>query len=150
MFWYNLKENLLQERSRWIPWVPVLFGIGIGVFFALPMEPSLWWGLGLAETLIFLALIFRRRPEILAVLGIVSIAALGFISVQLRTAWLNKVPFVSGEQKMYLKGRIIARDTNSTGKIRLTLDDISDFDDNKLSGPYKITSLVKKAPAAEG
>lgn len=150
MFWYNLKENLLQERSRWIPWVPVLFGIGIGVFFALPMEPSLWWGLGLAETLIFQALIFRRRPEILAVLGIVSIAALGFISVQLRTAWLNKVPFVSGEQKMYLKGRIIARDTNSTGKIRLTLDDISDFDDNKLSGPYKITLLVKKAPAAEG
>ena len=62
MFWYNLKENLLQERSRWIPWVPVLFGIGIGVFFALPMEPSLWWGLGLAETLIFQALIFRRRP----------------------------------------------------------------------------------------
>ena len=150
MFWYNLKENLLQERSRWIPWVPVLFGIGIGVFFALPMEPSLWWGLGLAETLIFQALIFRRRPEILAVLGIVSIAALGFISVQLRTAWLNKVPFVSGEQKMYLKGRIIARDTNSTGEIRLTLDDISDFDDNKLSGPYKITLLVKKAPAAEG
>lgn len=150
MFWYNLKENLLQERSRWIPWVPVLFGIGIGVFFALPMEPSLWWGLGLAETLIFLALIFRRRPEILAVLGIVSIAALGFISVQLRAAWLNKVPFVSGEQKMYLKGQIIARDTNSTGKIRLTLDDISDFDDNKLPGPYKITLLVKKAPATEG
>lgn len=150
MFWYNFKENLLQERARWIPWVPVLFGIGIGVFFALPKEPSLWWGLGLAETLIFLALIFRRRPEILAVLGVVSIAALGFITVQLRAAWLNKVPFVSGEQKLYLKGRIIAQDTNSTGKIRLTLDDISDFDDNKLPGPYKITLLVKKASAVEG
>lgn len=150
MFWYNFKENLLQERSRWIPWVPVLFGIGIGVFFALPMELSLWWGLGLAETLIFLALIFRCRPEILTVIGIVSIAALGFISVQLRAAWLNKVPFVSGEQKLYLKGRIIARDTNSSGKIRLTLDDIRDFDDNKLPGPYKITLLVKKAPAVEG
>lgn len=24
------------------PWLPVFFGIGIGVYFLLPREPSLW------------------------------------------------------------------------------------------------------------
>ena len=35
-FWANL---FWQQNPRLIDWVPVLFGLGIGVYFALPAEP---------------------------------------------------------------------------------------------------------------
>ena len=30
------------ERERWLLWLPVSFGLGIVVYFALPSEPSIW------------------------------------------------------------------------------------------------------------
>ncbi len=146
----QIKENLFKERSRWFPWIPVLFGMGIVIYFALPFEPSLWLGAGLIEAIIFLALIFRRNFTILGILSIVGIITLGFAVVQLRAAYINKTPFISEEQKLYLKGRIASADANSRGNIRLLLEDISDFDDTPIPGKYKITLLSKKAPAEEG
>ena len=35
---------LVRERGRWVLWLPVLFGIGIGFYFSLPVEPPLWLG----------------------------------------------------------------------------------------------------------
>jgi len=40
-------SSFLAERDRWFLWAPVLIGLGIGVYFALPQEPSLRLGLGL-------------------------------------------------------------------------------------------------------
>jgi hypothetical protein len=37
-----LAENLIAERERWALWVPVLVGIGIGIYFWLTVEPPLW------------------------------------------------------------------------------------------------------------
>ena len=31
----------VSERARWALWIPVAFGVGIGVYFALPAEPAL-------------------------------------------------------------------------------------------------------------
>jgi competence protein ComEC len=33
---------LSAERERWCLWLPVAFGLGIAVYFALPQEPSAW------------------------------------------------------------------------------------------------------------
>jgi len=41
-----LVEAFAAERDRWALWLPVLFGAGIGFYFALPVEPPA--GLGLA------------------------------------------------------------------------------------------------------
>lgn len=37
----ELGETLEAERDRWALWLPVLFGVGIGLYFALPREPAL-------------------------------------------------------------------------------------------------------------
>jgi competence protein ComEC len=37
-----LLTALEAERDRWFLWVPVLFGLGIGAYFAWPTEPALW------------------------------------------------------------------------------------------------------------
>lgn len=43
----ELQSKILEychaERARWILWVPVLIGCGVGLYFALPSEPSLPW-----------------------------------------------------------------------------------------------------------
>ena len=39
-----LAARLLEERERWLLWLPVGLGAGIGVYFALPSEPPLWLG----------------------------------------------------------------------------------------------------------
>ena len=39
-----LAGQLLAERERWLLWLPVALGLGIGLYFALPLEPPLWLG----------------------------------------------------------------------------------------------------------
>ena len=150
MFLNKFKENLSQEKYRCFPWIPVLYGLGIGIYFSLSFEPPLWLGLVFVESLILLAVIFRHKLNILYGIGIMAIIVLGFITVQLRAAYINKVPFVEGEQKLYIQGRIVAQDINSTGKVRLLLDDVQDFDEKKLHGLYKITLLSRTSPARTG
>ncbi len=150
MLLYQLQETFYKERSRWFPWVPVLFGLGIGIYFILPREPSIWLTLGIIEFLIACAFVARRSMEKLLFIGILSIVVLGFASIQLRAAYLNKIPLISGEQKLYLRGRVVAQDYNSKGNVRLVLDEIRDFEDNILPGKYKITVLSKKSPVIEG
>jgi hypothetical protein len=38
----NLGDTLAVERERWPLWTPVGLGAGITLYFALPLEPSLW------------------------------------------------------------------------------------------------------------
>ena len=37
---HQLSEVIEAERERWILWLPVGFGMGIALYFALPTEPS--------------------------------------------------------------------------------------------------------------
>ena len=64
-FWQKVKENFFEEQPRWFLWMPVLFGLGIGIYFLLPQDYSIWWTLGLVETLVVLAIVFRLRPVVL-------------------------------------------------------------------------------------
>jgi competence protein ComEC len=39
-----LVARLLEERERWLLWLPVAMGTGVALYFALPAEPPLWPG----------------------------------------------------------------------------------------------------------
>src|SRR5688572_29438513 len=39
-----LVARLLEERERWLLWLPVAMGTGVALSFALPAEPPLWPG----------------------------------------------------------------------------------------------------------
>ncbi len=41
----RLAEAVEGERAQWFNWVPVLFGLGIGLYFHLGFEPALAWAL---------------------------------------------------------------------------------------------------------
>ena len=86
-----LAARLLEERERWILWLPVGIGTGVALYFALPVEPPSWLGaaLLLAGALAGSACAYRMvgaarsRAAVLAI-GLGAIL-LGFAVADLRT-----------------------------------------------------------------
>lgn len=83
-----LADALEAERERWVLWVPVLFGLGIGTYFALPFEPhgllalvAVLAGGGLKATL-------RRGTLATALAGALLTMGLGFAAAKVRTVFV--------------------------------------------------------------
>lgn len=81
-----LSVALSDERERWVLWLPVFLGIGIAVYFALPVEPPPQ--AGFVALVIFGLTIFVGywRPQTLIFAALCGVVALGFFAAQLRTA----------------------------------------------------------------
>ncbi|MGH6954954.1 MAG: DUF4131 domain-containing protein, partial [Alphaproteobacteria bacterium] len=98
---------LLDERERWPLWLPVLFGLGISIYFALGEEPPLWPA-ALVSLAGFAASVPLRRFQwpFIAVLSLAMVAA-GFSVVRLRTLWLSG-PVLEGELgPLTVVGRVV-------------------------------------------
>jgi hypothetical protein len=81
-----LADNLAGERERWILWFPVVMGGGVALYFSLPVEPSLTWGLAaLAGMSVLLGLSWRRPLWRCLILGLFA-GTLGFAAAEFRTA----------------------------------------------------------------
>lgn len=80
-----LGATLAAERDRWALWLPVAFGGGIGLYFALPAEPPLW--LGPAATLALAAMFLGLRKPALPRLLLTAALAIsaGLTAAELRT-----------------------------------------------------------------
>jgi len=68
-FWKRKAAVLLidiveRQEGRWFLWLPVLLGVGIGVYFSLPEEPSVLASLLVLVCAVFVAaslLIWRKQ-----------------------------------------------------------------------------------------
>ncbi len=80
-----LVRELQAERERWPLWLPVGLGLGIAVYFALPVEPPPWLGvLGLGAALVAAWLARRRAALMLAAIALITVFV-GFTAAELRT-----------------------------------------------------------------
>jgi competence protein ComEC len=86
-----LAARLLEEEERWFLWLPVCVGLGIALYFALPVEPPVWPGI-VCLLLLLAASAYRRRvdPERWSLLGMpawfaVGAIVLGFAVAPIRT-----------------------------------------------------------------
>jgi len=138
----TLKNCFYSEQSRWILWLPVGFGTGIGIYFALPTEPSPWIILTILELLLVMAYLLRHRHKLLHFLLIPAIIACGFANIQLQTLYLSRhLPKVE-ESRIYISGRIAGIDKNYRGNPRLFLKDMQNFAEEKIKGTYRL-SLIR-------
>lgn len=76
----------LAERERWLLWLPVFFALGIGIYFALPIEPPIWLGMAGLGFLVLFAMAGRLAPPTLIPALIGLLLASGFTVAQVRTA----------------------------------------------------------------
>ncbi len=106
-----------MEAGRGFLWLPVLFGVGVITYFALPREPSLIALLGVSLVLILAAR--RARDRIGAYRVLVAAAAIvcGVTATKLRTDAVA-APVVARETTLEVTGWIAAREEAAHGATR--------------------------------
>ncbi len=122
--WNALEMRLARQSGALFPWLAVLFGTGIGLYFALPVEPPLWAfaGLGLGGAL-FAMLACRAGLLAGALVFCLALPALGVAVAGLRTQ-ITASPQIEGRYYGPIEGRIVAVDRSASDKPRLTLDQV--------------------------
>ena len=73
------------NRDRFKLWFPVLFALGIGLYFLPETEPSKWLTLGMIEALILLAVLLRHYPAALKMLLALACVLAGFADIQIQS-----------------------------------------------------------------
>ena len=117
----RVKAILDRERERWVLWLPVLLGLGIGLYFALSGEPPIWLGLaGIAAALILGRLGRRRTVPLVAALGL-GVLALGFAAAQWRTVTVEAPVLDHRLGPTGVAGRVVAVEI-LPGASRVTLE----------------------------
>lgn len=77
-------DILVAERDRWLLWLPVFLGAGVGIYFVLGREPAPWTGAAALIVFLVLASMARRRQGFLPLLIALVALALGFSAAQWR------------------------------------------------------------------
>ena len=134
-----VSENFFAEQSRWLAWVPFLFGLGIALYFALPCEPNYWYSLGVFEATLLLFYLLRHRGLHLLFTAILLLE-FGFMDIQLQTLLKSRKVAFTLEITDYIKGQISAVSYNEKGRKRLLLQNTENFD-KPLKGKYRVTLM---------
>lgn len=121
---HGVATGLADARGSLFPFVPVLVGIGIGCWFALPWEPGWRVYLALALSVACLAAGAWRwpgtpRPMVIGVMCLL----LGPLAGGLR-AHSVAAPMLDFRYYGPVQGRIIEIDRSQTDALRLTLDQV--------------------------
>ena len=82
-------DLVVAERDRWVLWLPVMFGLGIAIYFDLSFEPPLWLGPAGVAAVLLAALVIRKPGgqgggALLAVLVMAARMVAGFAAAQWR------------------------------------------------------------------
>jgi competence protein ComEC len=110
-----LVRELHAERERWPLWLPAGLGLGIALYFALPVEPPLWVGtLGLAVALITGWLVRRRAALALAAIGLITVF-LGFTAAELRTLLVAAPVLEKRLGPNHVTGQVLTVEPRSAG-----------------------------------
>ncbi len=117
-----LQLAMLRQRGHLLGWVPVVFAIGIGGYFALGQEPGLPVYLGLAIAGLLAAVAGRFAGNAFSpLLYAVTIAATGAMIAGARSNFVAE-PVLGFRYYGAVEGRIIGIDRSSSDLPSLTLD----------------------------
>lgn len=117
---------IAAERDRWVLWLPVGLALGIGVYFAIPVEPPLWVGPVTVVAVLSLGAIVavrvnQSRAYVIAVAMITGIVAVGFSVAQIRTAIVSAPTLAKKLGPVPIVGLVSGVDVLENGR-RITLD----------------------------
>jgi len=110
-----LAERLAAERHRHLLWLPVFFGAGIGVYFALTVEPPLWPGLVMASAGAVVSLAMHRHRAWCGIALALAVFAAGFALMR-ETAWERQTPMLQRQLgPVTVTGRVVDVDLAERG-----------------------------------
>lgn len=118
-------EALLAARGRLMPWAPVFLSAGIGVYFALGVEPGWAVAGALAGLCLAAALATFRAPELIRVPATACALVAGGFLIALARAHMVAAPVLAYASYGPVEGRIIDIDRSFSDQIRVTLDQVA-------------------------
>jgi len=83
----SLRRQAEADRIRWVLWLPVALGAGVGLYFALPAEPDWAWTSCAAVLAVILCICSLMIPHggLRMILALLTAFSLGFTVAKLRT-----------------------------------------------------------------
>ncbi len=116
-----LMRRLEAEQERWFLWMPVLLGLGIGLYFALPSEPHILTALAPLAVILGLLPAAPRRTGVMLVLAALSAAAVGFALAKMRVEWVRAPVLAKQISSVELRGYVELVEPKATRGQRVTL-----------------------------
>ncbi len=126
----SLGAVLEDEADRWFLWLPVLFGIGIGIYFSFQFEPGALTVAGIIIAAVSLCLLTRNSRLWWLLNTALLVAALGFADAKLRTALVAQ-PVLEKPRTLTVRGWVERTEARLPSGARITLRvfDIPHFED---------------------
>lgn len=116
----RLRDALETEREHWFVFQPLFFGLGIGTYFALPVEPPLW---AVIATVVLAGLAYAGSRGFLAiVLGMITVAAAGGAAAKLRTEYVRAPVLEKRVGPVQVTGTVVLVEPMAKRGQRLTLN----------------------------
>jgi competence protein ComEC len=140
----GLADALAAESDRRILWLPVFFGSGIALYFALSVEPPIWFGPSIALPAMLAAILARRNPVWRSASLCLAISAAGFALIA-ETARERAAPVLDRRLgPVALTGRVIDIDTMERGwRIIVAPDALSGLDPSRQ--PHRLRIHISAA-----
>ena len=137
---------LLEERERWVLWLPVTFGTGIGLYFALPVEPNR--ALAIALLCWSLAAVAGGIATTKSVLRICCIGSamflLGFCAAKFRSDWVAAPVLMHRVGPAQVDGRVEMAELHGKG-VRAVLAPLSIKGLSEAELPRRVRISVRRA-----
>ena len=110
------------QRPHLALWIPVLFALGIALYFALPAEPEGWMLAASAGAMaVGFATLFRVGPVARVLILAALLPALGLQAAALRTRMVA-APVLPQEMTANVEGRVVGLDRSASDRPRVLLD----------------------------
>ncbi|MHB1217595.1 MAG: ComEC/Rec2 family competence protein [Alphaproteobacteria bacterium] len=138
----RLTDALGAEQERWPLWLPVFFGIGIGLYFVLLREPPGWVGLAALAVAVAGCIALRKRPHHLLAGIAVALVAGGFAVAQGRAALVDAPMLPRKTPPVLVEGRIAEIESKTTG-YRVMLDHVRIEGQARAATPERVRIRVR-------
>lgn len=112
---------LAAETDRFFLWIPVCFGAGIGIYFALDREPPAVLAVSAVIAAVGLAILARARPLAGALAFGLLLAALGFADAKLRSTLVGAPAIARATGVVTVEGWIERVEPRQPRRHRITL-----------------------------
>ena len=142
-----LRRALEAERDRWLLWLPMFLGAGIGIYFSLTVEPPLWIGLVAAPLALAGALAARWCERGAAAAIAIAAVAVGFAAAQIETSAVAAPVLAKPLDRVRVEGTVVEVEPLSAGR-RILIEPrrIGRLDPTAL--PARIRITLRKGEAA--
>jgi competence protein ComEC len=115
-----LVRELDAEQGRWSLWIPVFFGCGIGIYFALPREPELALASGLFVAALSLRVLARSHLLPFLFTSVLLCVSAGFLAAKVRTAVMS-APMLERHGAYDIEGFVESFDRQTAKRARAVI-----------------------------